>query len=81
MRHAAVLVDTDGDHRIVPLDDDVSTSAKCYAVPLCRLKLDIGFGVFPFEAHLMSLFSCCSLTAFVDMGVLKVELAFGSLNF
>jgi hypothetical protein len=24
MRHAAVLVDTDGDHRIVPLDDDVS---------------------------------------------------------
>lgn len=41
MRHAAVLVDTDGDHRIVPLDDDVSTAAKCYAVPLCRLKSDI----------------------------------------
>jgi len=28
MRHAAVLVDTDGDHRIVPLDDDVSTTVK-----------------------------------------------------
>jgi hypothetical protein len=41
MRHAAVLVDTDGDHRIVPLDDDVSISAKCYAVRLCRLKSDI----------------------------------------
>jgi hypothetical protein len=28
MRHAAVLVDTDGEHQIVPLDDDVSTSEK-----------------------------------------------------
>lgn len=25
MRHAAVLVDTDGDHQIAPIDEDVSS--------------------------------------------------------
>lgn len=29
MRHAAVLVDTDGEHQIVPLDEDVSGIQTC----------------------------------------------------
>jgi hypothetical protein len=49
MRHAAVLVDTDGDHQIVPLDDDVSDMMDISVN--CRL---IGCEILPILAELLS---------------------------
>ena len=37
MRHAAVLMTVDGSHKLVPLDDEVST--KCGAVCFFRLVI------------------------------------------
>lgn len=46
MRHAAVLVDTDGDHKVVPLDEEVSSYviisvSNTYLIELLNLRSSI----------------------------------------